>query len=75
MQIMYQANDGKLFTTKEDCLVYENEVEVMLKVAEKISHLCQEMSECERCPFYKDVCQFNGTPCEWDFYDEDEDDF
>lgn len=75
MQVMYQANDGRLFATKEDCLVYENEVKVMLKVAEKISHLCQETSDCEKCPFYKGVCQFSGTPCGWEFYDEDEDDF
>ena len=70
MQVMYQANDGKLFATKDDCLVYENEVEVMLKVAKKISHLCQEMSECEKCPFCKGVCQLNGTPFDWEFDDE-----
>lgn len=45
---MYEANDGKLFDTKENCLMHEYK-----EVLRTISELCSSRCDCDGCPFLK----------------------
>lgn len=51
--IMYEANDGKLFDTKENCLMHEYK-----EVLKTISEMCSRRCDCDDCPFFKE-----GTGC------------
>lgn len=46
--IMYEANDGKLFDTKENCLMHEYK-----EVLRTISELCSHRYDCDGSPFLK----------------------
>ena len=63
----YEANDGKLFDTKEECLVHESK-----EVLKIVRYFCLNQSNCDKCPFFNHGCVLSGTPETWDF-DEDED--
>lgn len=67
MKIMYQSNDGMLFETEEECILYENDVDTMLNVVDKIRIMCASLEDCENCPFYGEHgCCLHGCPQDWD---------
>ena len=58
---MYEANDGKLFDTKENCMAYESKE--ILKI---IKDCCDKTEDCDGCPFYgSGGCMLSGIPCHW----------
>lgn len=62
---MYEANDGKLFDTKDNCLMYEYK-----EVLKTISEICNRRSDCDGCPFFEEVngCILNRFPENWRTY-------
>lgn len=65
---MYEANDGKLFDTKEHCLVYESK-----EILKAVSNVCKEQESCQNCLFYGICgCTLCGMPEDW-FSNDDED--
>ena len=62
---MYEANDGKLFDTKENCLMYEYK-----EVLKTISEICIRRGDCNDCPFFKEGagCILNRFPENWSAY-------
>ena len=65
---MYETNDGKLFDTKEHCLVYESK-----EILKAVSDICKKRESCQNCPFYSYGCTLCGTPDEW--FSNDNEDF
>lgn len=64
---MYQANDGMLFETEKECVLYENDVNTMLNVVDKIRIMCATLDDCENCPFYGEYgCRLRECPQDWD---------
>ena len=64
--IMYEANDGKLFDTKENCLAHESK-----EVLKAISETCKCRDDCEGCSFFQKEntsCILCHIPDEWSFY-------
>lgn len=54
--IKYQAEDGKMFNTKEECEKYETrfqKVKEILNLIPVVKEICAENGECSYCPFYK----------------------
>lgn len=77
MKIWYEAKDGKLFDTEQECKQYETEylafierVKSTLKHADSIIDFCKSMEYCEECPFLDEVtgyCKFNAcSPLDWE---------
>lgn len=63
---MYEANDGKLFDTKENCLIYESK-----EILKTISEMCKCRSDCAECPFREEEnisCILCHCPDEWSAY-------
>lgn len=59
----YQAEDGRVFKTKEECLKYEEKLSQVKKIIDLIpvvKKICSEHNECSMCPFYNDqgYCRF-----------------
>jgi hypothetical protein len=66
--IHYQAEDGKVFRSKEECLKHEErllQVDKILELIPVVKEICREHLECSTCPFYsvRGYCRFG--------YDED----
>ena len=67
----YVASDGKEFAKREECIEYENTLEIR-EAIKKISTHCL-ITFCEECPFYLkdniDNCFFtNSLPSNWENY-------
>lgn len=63
---MYEANDGKLFDTKENCLIYESK-----EILKTISEMCKHRNDCAECPFRAEentTCILCHCPGEWSAY-------
>ena len=74
MKVVYIANDGKQFETKEECLDYEDDLkdkEIAKEVLEKIKAIC-EKNVCLYCPFRGNStnCVFGSTEMPEDFLKE-----
>lgn len=78
----YVAEDGKKFTTKQEC--YEHECKLKkfhcwFRTLDSIKAFCAEHKECEDCPFLNDErCGITGEytntvmenlPADWNFRD------
>jgi hypothetical protein len=57
---MYEANDGKLFDTKENCLAYESK-----EILRIMKDCCDKAKDCEGCLFYGSGCMLSGIPSHW----------
>lgn len=68
----YVANDGKEFDKREECIEYENSIEIR-EMVKAISTFCTD-TYCDDCPFHiysnvSDTCMFTShTPSEWKDY-------
>lgn len=67
----YVASDGKEFAKREECIEYENTVELR-EAIKKISMHCLDTC-CENCPFNKSKggtveCIFELIPSNWKDY-------
>lgn len=72
MVTYYEANDGRRFTTKQEC--YEHECELkkihnFFRTLNSIKYFCKKEGECTNCPFLIGVsCGITqDTPCDWNF--------
>jgi hypothetical protein len=74
--IKYQAEDGTIFNTEEECLKYEKElsqVKEIMNLIPVVKKICAKNGDCSYCPFYKGFgCCFGydedshaGAPCTW----------
>lgn len=68
-KIIFIAEDGREFETKEECLKYEQELETY-KLADALGDFCAT-SRCPDCLFWREgECFFvnnSKTPAEWNF--------
>lgn len=55
--IRYEAEDGKIFDTQEECLAHEKDVKDSKKVTQKFNDII-------------DYCKEHFTPCEDDGFDD-----
>ena len=58
--VNYQAEDGRIFVNKEDCLAYEDRVKNVARYKEvlgEIRDFCRKLGDCDDCPF------LNGRYC------------
>ena len=78
----YVAEDGKKFTSKQECYEHECELKKIqnwFRTLESIRAFCAEHDGCENCPFLNDShCGFTNectetvmenAPYSWDFKD------
>ena len=79
---IYVANDGKAFTTKDECMNYEIknniDIETLIEAEKTIHDICNAFDDCNDCPLKRierSTCRFNESrftlpPGEaWDFED------
>ena len=70
MKIRYEAQDGKIFDTEQECKQYEIEtakfVERVKSVIKELRYFCSN-TQCSNCPFCNkdDICYFTDRPCNW----------
>ncbi len=63
---MYEAEDGRKFTNKQDCYEYESrnkEISNLKRALSRIQELCNLREGCDGCPF------LNGNYCGITFQD------
>jgi hypothetical protein len=73
----YEARNGKIFKTKEECLEYEEYYSDFINIIIKISNYCSNEREvsngtCCDCPFCCDnecILENNGVDSWQDFFD------
>ena len=74
MKIRYEAENGKLFDTEQECKQYETEylafIERIESALEELKNFCinhYEEDGCDGCPFYEgtDCCRYGGYPHCW----------
>jgi hypothetical protein len=75
--IKYQAEDGTIFNTEEECLEYEKElsqVKEIMNLIPVVKKICAENEDCSYCPFHRNFkCCFGYNedvnseyaPCNW----------
>ena len=80
-KIIYVADDGKEFATKDECISYEirmTDTEKLIEATKTIHDICNMFEDCGDCPLKRaksSTCRFNvnhcaAPPCEaWDFDD------
>ena len=74
-KIIYVANDGMTFETKEACTTHEDGVASVIEAMRTIKNFCAFMkgSDCKYCPYYEHCdCSETLPPCEWELPDEDD---
>ena len=60
-RVIYEANDGKQFDIKEECIAYEN-----AEILKAVMVMCDSKEDCEDCIFYSTYgCKIKGNPCDW----------
>lgn len=77
--VVYVANDGTEFNTKEECYMYEAEakkVSSFIRTLKAIKEFCEQKEKCSDCPFldgdyckitFADVGDTGDIPCNWEF--------
>lgn len=76
MNVVYQAEDGTIFTKKEDCISYERrlrfdkfKIKEIIKSLNAVKEMCSSIKNCSLCPFWNSadcVCCFSPAPQDWD---------
>lgn len=78
-KIVYVANDGTEFNTKEECYKYEAEakkINSFIRTLRAIKEFCYQQEGCSNCPFLDGyVCEItfadpddtSDIPCNWKF--------
>lgn len=76
MNVVYQADDGTIFTEKEDCLIYEQKlnfdkfnIKEIIKSLKGVKEICSSIKNCSLCPFWNRadcVCYLSPAPQDWD---------
>jgi len=75
MNVVYQAEDGTIFTKKEDCLKYEQKLKFdkvnmkeIIKSLKDVKEICSLLGNCSLCPFWNNtdcVCYLESAPQYW----------
>lgn len=79
--VVYVANDGTEFNTKEECYKYEAEakkISSFIRTLNAIKEFCYQKKKCSDCPFFDGyTCEItfanpsraegDRMPCRWEF--------